>query len=209
MKTIDLYTKLKSMPDKDYVDAFLTYSASLVIAGVKPAVTLTLSSHNKRLYNSFVKYGESFLSSISLQYVELRKTATSKVLMIYDKNLLTKEIDKCHYKQFFIELGYPSKFDINKYLDLLIYRYQRFNCPHELGIFLGIPLDDVKDFMNCSPKKCLLCGYWKVYNNLKEAKATFSQFDMVRSYTINNILQGNLSYDIATCIKNSFHTYQY
>lgn len=207
MKTIDLYTKLNTMQDRDYVENFLTYSVSLVIAGIKPAITLTLSDHNKRLYNSFVKYGDIFLNSIGLEYVELRKTSTSKVLMIYDSNILTLEINKSPTKEFLIEIGYSKDFDLNKYLDLLIYRYQQFNCPHELGVFLGIPIEDVKDFMDCSPKKCLLCGYWKVYNNLKDAKVIFKKYDLVRSYTINSILQGNLSYDVATCIKNSFHTF--
>ena len=47
------------------------------------------------------------------------------------------------------------------------------------------------DFMNCKNKKCLSCGYWLVYNNLKEAKETFSRYDKVKEHTVNYILKGD------------------
>ena len=55
-----------------------------------------------------------------------------------------------------MQLGYSDNSDINNYLYMLKNRYKEFNCPHELGIFLGFPLNDVMDFMNCKNKKC----YW-------------------------------------------------
>jgi len=48
--------------------------------------------------------------------------------------------------------------------------------PHEIGLFLGYPPDDVKEFMR-DKENCTLTGYWKVYKNVEKAKRTFSQFD--------------------------------
>ena len=47
--------------------------------------------------------------------------------------------------------------------------------PHEIGIFLGYPLCDVRGFLN-DPEGCLLCGAWKVYENADEAARTFERF---------------------------------
>ena len=67
-------------------------------------------------------------------------------------------------------------------------RYAIYNFPHELGIFLGYPINDVKDFIDNPKKKCLLCGYWKVYSDKENAKRIFRIFDNVRSNAMDKIL---------------------
>lgn len=60
--------------------------------------------------------------------------------------------------------------------------------------------------MECKEKKCLLCGYWKVYNNTIEAKKIFDKYDEIKEYTIKNILKGNnSSHSLIVSIKDSFY----
>ena len=47
--------------------------------------------------------------------------------------------------------------------------------PHEIGVFLGYPLADVRGFLR-DPNSCVLCGCWKVYENADEAARTFERF---------------------------------
>ena len=108
-------------------------------------------------------------------------------------------------KKFLLQLGYCDKEDLDEYLIILKRRYKEFNCPHELGVFLGFPLNDVKDFMGCKEKKCLSCGYWLVYNDLQEAKKVFSKYDKVKEHTVNYILNGDSSHKVAYSIKNLFN----
>ena len=67
--------------------------------------------------------------------------------MIYDKNILEKELNKKNVIDFLANLGYPEEIDIDQYVKTLKDRYERYHCPHELGLFLGIPFEDVIDFM--------------------------------------------------------------
>ena len=48
--------------------------------------------------------------------------------------------------------------------------------PHEIGLFLSYPPEDVKGFIEnkASNSKCV--GTWKVYGNVDRAKALFAQF---------------------------------
>lgn len=46
--------------------------------------------------------------------------------------------------------------------------------PHEIGLFLGYPPEDVSGFINNG--KCKLTGAWKVYGDEKRAKNTFAQY---------------------------------
>ena len=48
--------------------------------------------------------------------------------------------------------------------------------PHEIGLFLGYPYDDVKGFID-NRGRCPKCmGCWKVYGSVKMAKTLFRSF---------------------------------
>ena len=202
---LDFYNKLDSLQDKEYIETFLVYNLSLVIAGIKPAITVTIKKNNQKLYNSWNDFGSCFLDNIDLKFIELRESNDSIIAMIYDEYMLEKELSQKSHMEFLFNLGYPSNASISDYLNILKNRYEKYHCPHELGLFLGIPFEDVKDFMECTTKKCLFCGYWKVYNNGNKAKEIFNKYDKVKEYTIKNMLNGNSSRDLALSIKNSFY----
>lgn len=48
--------------------------------------------------------------------------------------------------------------------------------PHEIGLFLGYPIDDVKGFIKNGGQNCKFCGCWKVYCNESEARKKFAKF---------------------------------
>ncbi len=205
MKYLDFYNRLNSMENEEYIENFLVYNSSWVIAGIKPAVTIGLKKKDLKMYKNWNLYGKKFLRDINLKYIELRENDNSIILMIYDEEVLKRELSKENVRNFLIGLGYPRKIEINQYVNTLQERYEKYHCPHELGLFLGIPFEDVKDFMECTTKKCLLCGYWKVYNNSEEAKNIFNQYDKIKNYTIKNMLDGNSSRIIVSSIKDSFY----
>ena len=205
MKYLDFYKKLNSMEKKEYMENFLVYNTSWVIAGIKPAVTIAFKKKDEKIYDNWNKYGKKFIKDINLKHVELRENDDSIILMIYDEKVLERELNKEEQIDFLINLGYSEEVEINEYVKTLKERYEKYHCPHELGLFLGIPFEDVKDFMECTTKKCLLCGYWKVYNNSEEAKMIFKQYDKVKDYTIKNMLEGNSSRIIVSSIKDSFY----
>jgi len=202
---LDFYNKLDSMHNKEYIETFLVYNLSLVIAGIKPAVTITIKKNNQKLYNSWNDFGSDFIETINFKFIELRESCDSIIVMIYDEFILEKDLNKKSHMKFLFNIGYPSNVCIDDYINVLKIRYEKYHCPHELGLFLGIPFKDVKDFMECTTKKCLLCGYWKVYNDSNKAKVIFNKYDKVKEYTIKNMLKGNSSRDLALSIKNSFY----
>lgn len=85
--------------------------------------------------------------------------------MIYDEEIFKKEVLNKDNMEFLINFGYLFEVKIEDYINILKFRYEKYYCLYELGLFFGIFFEDVKDFMECIIKKCLLCGYWKVYNN--------------------------------------------
>lgn len=205
MRYSSFYSKLNSMEDKEYIETFLAYSLSLVIAGAKPAATLSIKKTNYKLYNSWNTYGPTFIKNIKLHYVELRNCLDATIIMVYDETILEKHLNTDCSMEFLISLGYSSDASINEHVNTLKIRYEKYHCPHELGLFLGIPINDVKDFMEFTTKKCLLCKYWKVYNDSTTAQAIFNKYDEIKEYTMNTMLKGKTSHSLVSIIKNSFY----
>lgn len=49
--------------------------------------------------------------------------------------------------------------------------------PHEIGLFLSYPPEDVSGFIRNRASGHKFAGYWKVYGNEHEAKTTFAKYD--------------------------------
>ena len=72
--------------------------------------------------------------------------------------------------------------EINKALKELkerLHMCEKF--PHEIGLFLGYPLGDVKGFIKHRGQNCKCTGCWKVYCDEREARRQFCRFEKCRS----------------------------
>lgn len=185
---LDLYQKINSYENQKYFESFILYSVATVLAGVKPSCTINFKRNSKDDYANWNKYGETILASIKLEYIKLRDDGKSMIILVYKKSLIRKQLINHKINAFLVKLGYSNELDVDGYLNTLKKRYEKYNCPHELGIFLGIPIEDVIDFMECNEDKCIACGYWKVYNNYSSAMRTFKIYDKVKDITAKQII---------------------
>src|SRR5699024_3604088 len=69
--------------------------------------------------------------------------------------------------------------------------------PHEIGVFLGYPLEDVRGFIENEGKRYLMIGYWKVYNDLAGARMIFQEYDRAKNCAVNEFLTGKSIREIA------------
>ncbi len=73
--------------------------------------------------------------------------------------------------------GFKSSSNSKDYIEQLKLRFYSEPCfPHEIGIFLGYPLEDVRGFIEHSGKNFSTCGLWKVYSDPKLAQKMFLQY---------------------------------
>lgn len=73
--------------------------------------------------------------------------------------------------------NYPVEKGFDAVLYELVFRLMRFGeFPHEIGIFLGYPLEDVVQFEKQNGKGFCYSGYWKVYKNKNRAVAQMNEY---------------------------------
>lgn len=198
------YKLLNSMEEKEYIENYISFNVALISAGLKPSVTFTFKKENGVLFTAWNKYGNDYLKNLNLNYIELRETEDALIILIYDEKLLMKFINKECNKSFLNSIGYKNTLAKEEVLKTLQDRYSKYKCPHELGIFLGYPIEDVIDFMECNKKKCLFCGYWKVYNRENKAKEIFNLFDEVKKVTASKIIKGSRAKTLSVSLRTQY-----
>lgn len=71
-----------------------------------------------------------------------------------------------------------------------MYRTGSRSFPHELGLLLGYPLDDVEGFIKNGGEHSLYTGYWKVYANVPAKRHLFRKYEYAREELLEQILHG-------------------
>ncbi|MSU03469.1 DUF3793 family protein [Tissierella pigra] len=179
--------EIESLNEEDYIESFIGYMLSPVITGIKPASTITLKDGRKKFYSFWCQNGKYLLYKYNLEYIVLQETKESVVLLVYDMNNLCEhlKIEKNH--RLLCDFGYNTDFQLQKCLNCLKNRVKSVeDFPHESGIFLGIPYEDVMGFINGD--ECLFKGYWKVYTNDYRHEEIFDLYDKSREIYMLNVL---------------------
>ena len=74
---------------------------------------------------------------------------------------------------------------------------RKLGFPHEIGVFLGYPKEDVEGFIHNEGRKYLMIGYWIVYSNPSRAKMIFKSYDQAKEGVVREFLAGKSIREIA------------
>lgn len=185
-KKIIFFNRLKKLEgSRDYLEYYLKYQLAPVIMGFKPAMTLNVGERNG---GSAYRAYPAIIEEMGLRCCTLRKGRNTDILFIYKPCLIEELLRQKKVTTFLKTFGYPIQ-SVEEAVDFLRQRYAVQHCPHELGIFLGFPIEDVCVYMENPHKVCRLCGYWKVYHDIEGAKRTFAAYDKAKENMICLLLQ--------------------
>lgn len=177
---VSYLNKIQGLEDRTYLLKLIEYTVSPTVEGLKPASLMIFSRDSRRnLYENWIRNLDFLRRNLDLDFMELKRSENSVHVLFYDPNLLREVIVNKNTRTFLARFGYDLEEDISSVLESLSQRYSRA-CPHEIGVFLGYPVDDVLDFIYPSEKECLMKGYWKVYNDLERAKEVFDSYDRAK-----------------------------
>ena len=86
-----------------------------------------------------------------------------------------RDISQPDNSEFLRRFGYDTE-DPYKAVGALIRRFRDFPCPHEIGLFLGYPLEDVRGFIDYKGACYKYAGLWKVYGDVENSKRIFKRY---------------------------------
>lgn len=173
----------------------ITYCAP-TLAGIKMGALLCL--RNEGVLEDFQKTVDDYNKQYNhrgLYFHILYRCSQRTLLYVYRPQMVADYIATSPVKAFLEGFGYPQNGTVDTMVHMLTSRFSQGGCfPHESGIFLGYPLEDVIGFIEHGGNNAKLCGEWKVYGDAEKAFALFTAYhccrkDYERRYSIGATLR--------------------
>lgn len=133
-------------------------------------------------------------------YVEALCWEPNAVLVYaYRRSHLERELQGEQAREILNRYGYPLG-ELEGSLAFLKKRLKGYTCfPHEIGIFLGYPPEDVKGFIENRGKNCQYCGLWKVYGNAQERRKLFCKLQKCSEVYLRVFAEGRELTQMTVC----------
>lgn len=173
----------------------IALQCSLVLSGIKPSNLLIYSNHCEGCISEELK-------NTGAEHMKLYTGKNDSVSIIFNREKLEKSLLDEENREFIKQYGYED-FSVNSVIEKLAGRYTEFKegraeFPHEMGIVLGYPLEDVSGFIENNGKNYLYSGYWKVYKNAEEKIQLFKIYKDIKKYFVEQIENGKQIHQICS-----------
>lgn len=179
-----LYRKLMKNERMDSFELFLLVQCAPLLTGIRASHTLMLTVRE-------IRHAVLLFGKLGIEYYILAESGEKILVFFYRRNLLEACLHRPGVLQFLSRYGYEEKnvFSMLASLSRRMGGYQAgaMDFPHEMGLFLGYPLPDVKLYTEKKGSGALLTGYWKVYTSPGEAKETFRKYDAAKEEMIKGL----------------------
>lgn len=162
-------------------DETIIHGGAPALCGIKPACLFSMNGENYFSGLWKLRSWQADFSKRKIYFVPLKKDGGRILFFVYDKNLLEKLCKKPSSTAYLLAKGYPVQKGFSAVLSELLHRLAvNEHFPHEVGLFLGYPLEDVIGFENFGAERFKYSGFWKVYGNKDNA---IRQMNLYKSCT--------------------------
>lgn len=156
-------------------EKLLIFHCSPTLASIKTANLFSFHYESDTDLKEHVNYWDFQMREKGVRLTVMRNRNQKALIYVYRTSELEKILGDESTRSFLDRYGYKG-LSLEESLERLRKRLeQQEGFPHEIGIFLGYPLEDVAGFICNEGKNFLLSGLWKVYGNLEETRRAFGR----------------------------------
>ena len=163
---------------------------SPTLAGIKTANLFSCRYTSKNdILTAVAEFNKIFIPK-GVKMMPLKFCKDRVLIYIYRVSRLQRDLSNALARTILKEKGYSCR----SIGDCLFHLRRRMNCfhdfPHEIGLFLGYPPEDVKGFILHKGNCCKCSGCWKVYSNEEKAVREFAKYKKCSDIYYSKWLQG-------------------
>ena len=146
------------------------------LAGIKTANLFPCQYTDKQvLWHEIRKFNRS-LSHKGVKMIPVKAENGFALIYLYRPSKLEKDFENQLASELLCQFGYAGGCSV-KCIAVLARRLKDHSCfPHEIGLFLGYPPEDVKGFIENKAGNCKCVGCWKVYGDVCSAQKCFENY---------------------------------
>jgi len=163
------------MSSEESFEYLMGLHAAPMLAGPKPA---SLVSFRKSKFEDFDALLDSYRTCFSCKGISFCRLAEGEeyvLILFYRPGVLATRLASEKVRGLLDRYGYGGMLTVEEMLSELKRRMQKkLTFPHEIGLFLGYPPEDVRGFIENRGQCFVYSGYWKVYANEAETRRLFN-----------------------------------
>lgn len=157
------------------LDASLVKHGASTLAGLTTGNLFSIGYRTREELRGELRRRNRRLAAKGLRLLPLRYGESKVLLYLYRPALLKRDLDDADAKRLLAELGYVGVTPEEHLLRLIGRLAEASEFPHEIGLFLGYPPEDVRGFIENKADNYKCVGLWKVYGDVQRAQQRFSQ----------------------------------
>ena len=146
------------------IEELLVNHTAPTLAGIKPASLVNLALLGGQL-SRMPELGEK-----GIAFMQIQTLSGCSLLLVYRPSRVAEAMKHPAAERILKAAGYDTS-DPAGAIAFLRERFRTERCPHEVGIFLGYPAEDVAGFIANKGMNALAAGIWKVYSDTERAGA--------------------------------------
>ncbi len=186
--------KIVQKMDLSCVENKMALQCAPIIKGIKISNLLIVSSCDEYKLRAILK-------KTGIVHYRLLRQNNKTTFLLFRIPHLAVHLQDPYVQNLLKDYGY-SDFTLGGILRTFQYRYETYmnqgeGFPHEIGILLGYPIEDVMGFIEQKGKNYLYSGYWKVYGDVEKKKEIFRQYENAKEEMILLLADG---YDMHSII---------
>lgn len=172
-------------------EEYLVSFGAPTLAGLKTGSLFNCRYESRAQIFSETREFNRRLAPKGIRLVPLRFTERRALMLLYRPRRLERDLKAPLAGSILRQEGYPSAEADDAVRRLMLRLSESEEFPHEIGLFLGYPPEDVAGFIRHRGKDSLLTGIWKVYGDVESAEREFRRIRKCsdvyrRSYSMGN-----------------------
>lgn len=149
---------------------------SPTLAGLKTGSLVSCSFDSKEEILCHIRALNRKLVPKGLCILPLRYTNARVLIYLFRPSQLKQDLLDSAAAKLLTEVGYQNTKSEQCILELMRRLSESNEFPHEIGLFLSYPPEDVRGFIENHADNFKCVGFWKVYGDEDKAKSRFAQY---------------------------------
>jgi len=180
--------KIVQAMDLSQVETKMVLQCAPLIKGIKISNLLIVASSDEEAVRVILK-------KTGILHYRLLRQDEKTTFLLFRKLQLATYLD-APYVQYILKANGYHDLSLGGILRTFQYRYQTYmdqgeGFPHEMGLLLGYPLEDVLGFIEHKGKNYLYSGYWKVYEDVASKRKIFDAYEEAKEELIVLLANGH------------------
>lgn len=172
-------------------DELVIQQCSPTLAGIKTGNIFSCVYSSKEQLKAEIRKLNSLLVKKGLRMIPLKFMEKRALVYLYRPAYLKGDLLDCEASKILKDCGYDCSHPELCIVNLVKRLEECSGFPHEIGLFLGYPPEDVKGFIENNARDYKFAGCWKVYGDEEKARMLFAQYKKCTEHFVKQLTQGS------------------